>query len=725
MMRIQQNATFHRRGGQTCLAVSGDYDAPLAMSSALIEQGVAHQLAGRLPEAEATYRQILKNAPNDVVAMQLLGVLVGQRGRPSEAIELIGKAIQLIPTIAAFHNNLANVLRDAGRLESAVAAYRRAIELDPQFSQAYSNLGNALSDMGRLDEAIAAYSRAVELNPDDAQAFSNLGIALNDAGDCAASIIAHRKAIALNPKSAVAYNNLGVALRQSKQIVQAIAAHLQALALQPDYAEAHNNLGVALLESGRVGEAILAYQMAIEFQPLYAEAHNNLGNALSNDAQIEEAIDSCLRAIELQPNYAEAYSNLGMALKLAGKIEAAEDAFHRAIQLRPEFAEAHCNLGVALADTGHLEKAMVSLRRAIELKPGYAEAHINLGVVLCNLGHSAESIRACSKAIELDPELEAARMNFAQVLLAQGDFERGWAEYERRWSANPRMRNVSFPQPRWRGETLNGRTILLHAEQGLGDAIHFVRYVPLVVARGGRVIIECQPELVRLFQTVDGADQVVPVGQALPKFDLHCPLMSLPLVMRTTLQSVPVNIPYIRCEPWKNELGGSQSDLKVGLVWAGRPTHSNDRNRSMKLTQFAPLAAVPGVTFHTLQKGTAAAQALSPPSGLRLVDHSAELHDFVDTASLIGALDLIVSVDSSVAHLAGALGKPVWVLLPFVPDWRWMRDRTDTPWYPTMRLFRQTQWGSWDHPLAELAKCLNDLAKHTHDPTSAGPPLRG
>jgi tetratricopeptide (TPR) repeat protein len=587
------------------------------MSSELIEQGVAHQLAGRFPEAEAIYRRILDTAPGDALALHWLGMLAGQRGRHAQAIQLISQAIDIAPQVSAFHNNLANVLREAGQSEKAADAYRRAIELDPKFVHAYVNLAMVLSEMGNVYEAVVAYSRALELNPGEIDE------------------------------------------------------------IRPDYAKAHNDLGVALQKSEHVDEAILSYR----------------------------------RAIEIQPEYAEAYSNLGTAFKDTGRFAEAQDALRRAIQLAPDLAEAHCNLGVALADSGCLEEGIVSLRQAIRLRPGYAEAHINLGVVLCNLGQAEESIQACFKAVALEPGLEAGRLNFAQVLLAQGNFAPGWAEYERRWIANPRIRNVSFSQPRWTGEALNGRTILLHAEQGLGDAIHFVRYAPLVAARGGRVILECQPELVRLFQTVEGVDQVIPVGKTLPDFDLHCPLMSLPLVMGTTLQSIPANIPYLHAENWKEELGGLPDDLKVGLVWAGRPTHSNNRNRSMKLADFARLANLPGVTFHTLQKGAAAAEALSPPPGLRLVDHSPQLHDFVDTASLISSLDLVISVDSSVAHLAGALGKPVWVLLPFVPDWRWMRDRTDSPWYPTMLLFRQTRWGSWHEPLAQVATSLIDLAK--------------
>jgi hypothetical protein len=294
-------------------------------------------------------------------------------------------------------------------------------------------------------------------------------------------------------------------------------------------------------------------------------------------------------------------------------------------------------------------------------------------------------------------------------MLMMGDCENGWREYESRWKANPRIRPTPFAKPRWNGESLEHKTILLHAEQGLGDAIHFVRYVPLVSASASRVILECQPELVELFRGVEGADEVIPSGSMLPEFDVHCPLMSLPLTFGTTVESIPANVPYIRAGK-KRELEGRGKGLNVGLVWAGRPTHSNDRNRSMTLKDFAPLATVAGVTFHTLQKGTAAAQSLSPPVGMMLVGHSAAMRDFVGTAELIAGLDLVIAVDTAVAHLAGALGKPVWVLLPIVPDWRWMRDRSDSPWYPTMRLFRQSKWGSWHEPIMQIVDALRGEA---------------
>jgi Flp pilus assembly protein TadD len=679
-----------------------------SMSPESIDQAIAvavqHHQAGDFPRAEAIYRQVLNDSPNHAITLHLLGILSGQTGRSNDAIKLIRQAIAIAPTVALFHNNLGNVFREAGHFQAAIDSYNRAIELEPDVGHTYNNLGNALSDLGKLQEAIAAYRRAIELNPNDADSYSNLGIALADTGDSAGAITAHRKSISLNSNSAVAYNNLGVALKNSRQFQEAIESLGKAIDLQPHYAEAHNNLGVALKETGKLEQAIHSYQRAIKLKPEYVEALNNLGDALCDNGQVDDAITTCLHVIELNPKYAAAYNNLGTALKQAGRFDQAIAAFDKSIQLQPNLAEPHCNLGVAQADSGLLQEASISLRRAIELNPNYAKAHINLGVVLCNLGQRKQAIIACERAIELEPDLEQAHCNFAQILLTQGDFERGWSEHEHRWKANPRIRPIPLSQPRWNGEPLNGRTILIHAEQGFGDAIHFIRYVPLIAAHGGKVILECQPELVQLFRQVTGVEKIIPAGQPLPPFDLHCPLMSLRLVMTTTLQSIPATVPYLFAEKWKKPL--TNTALNVGLAWAGRPTHSNDQNRSMKLADFQRLGKIPGITFHTLQKGSAASEALSPPAGMTLIDHSAELHDFTDTAGLICELDLVISVDTSIAHLAGALGKPIWVLLPFVPDWRWMRDRSDSPWYPTMRLFRQSRWGSWDEPLSQIAQSL-------------------
>ena len=299
----------------------------------------------------------------------------------------------------------------------------------------------------------------------------------------------------------------------------------------------------------------------------------------------------------------------------------------------------------------------------------------------------------------------------------QGDFPEGWMEYEWRWKCKdfPSQRQ-SFGQPQWGGDSLQGRTLLLHAEQGLGDAVQFIRYLPLAAQRGGRIILGCRPELQRLLQTAAPDLQVLAGGQFLPPFDVHCPLLGLPRLFATDLTNIPRNVPYLHADSadaaiWRDRLADPSSSLKVGLVWAGSPANKNDRNRSLKLASLAPLANVPGVRFLSLQKGAAATEAKTPPEAMELIDVADELKDFADTAALIAVLDLVIAVDTAVVHLAGAMGKPVWVLLPFVPDWRWMLERTDSPWYPTMRLFRQTQLAEWEPVIAEVRARLHEFVQ--------------
>jgi tetratricopeptide (TPR) repeat protein len=345
------------------------------------------------------------------------------------------------------------------------------------------------------------------------------------------------------------------------------------------------------------------------------------------------------------------------------------------------------------------------------------ECHCNLGNTLLDKKQPKEAIAAFLRCIAINPTVPEAHYNYSLALLTLGDFQQGWEEYEYRLKCKGLFLRRDFTQPQWDGSPLEARTILLYAEQGVGDALQFIRYLPLVEQRGGRIIVECQAELQRLFQTTAERCQIVADGQPLPAFDLHCSLLSLPRVFQTTLANLPQTVPYLQADAeetrkWQHRLADDSPIVKVGLAWAGNPDHKNDRNRSMKLARLAPLGQAPGVRFFSLQKGATAAQAKTPPPGMDLVDWTEELKDFADTAALIANLDLVIAVDTAVVHLAGAMGKPVWTLLPFVPDWRWLLEREDSPWYPTMRLFRQNSWGDWDSVITRVADALSQWVKN-------------
>jgi tetratricopeptide (TPR) repeat protein len=476
-------------------------------------------------------------------------------------------------------------------------------------------------------------------------------------------------------------------------------------------------LAIQHQQAGRLREAEILYRQILAADPRHADALHMLGLGAFQAGRYEAAIELIRQAIASKPNYPEAYGNLGLALYENGQVDEAVAAYRQAIALKPDYPEAHGNLGNALVEKGSLDEAVAACLQAIALRRNYPEAHYNLGGALKAKGQLEQAIAAYRRAIALRPDFADAHFNLALALLLQGNFLRGWEEYEWRWrSRDFRAARRSFPQPQWDGGPLEGRTILLHTEQGFGDTLQFIRYLPLVAQRGGRVIVRCREGLRRLLQTMGADVPILEKGEPLPAFDVHCPLLSLPRLFATDLASIPRDVPYLHAdaaaaEVWRDRLADHSASLKVGLVWAGSPTHRNDRNRSTKLAGFAPLARIPGMRFVSLQKGDAAAEAKSPPEGMELSDPTEELHDFADTAALVAALDLVIAVDTSVVHLAGALGKPVWVLLPFAPDWRWLLDRSDSPWYPTMRLFRQQRAGEWDHVIAEVRSQLEALAE--------------
>jgi Flp pilus assembly protein TadD len=470
-------------------------------------------------------------------------------------------------------------------------------------------------------------------------------------------------------------------------------------------------------EAGRLRQAEQVCRLILAKQPTHADTLNLLGVVAFGTGRTDLGLDLIRRAIVVNPASAEYQTNLGNLLRTVGQTTAAIEAYGNAIKLRPEMAEAYSNLGNALSDQGDLEKAIDCHQTAIRLNPNLLEAYSNLGNTLTDLGQPDEAIAAYRAALALKAYHPAVRANLAMCLLLKGDYAAGWREYEWRWGFEGL---ADGSRPIWDGNELNGRTILLRAEQGLGDTIQFIRYLPLVAARSGRVVVECQPELIGILKQIASVALWIPMGDPLPDYDVWRPLLSLPSVFGTTLDNIPRLAPALKAsadatENFRRVLASCPDGPKVGLVWAGRSEHKNDRNRSIALSVMAELANVPNVHFVSLQKGPAAAQAREIASTFQLIDLTDQLQDFADTAALIENLDLVISVDTSVAHLAGAMGKPVWLLLPFAPDWRWMTDRSDSPWYPSMRLFRQSRIGDWSDVIPHVAERLKDLTKDNQE----------
>lgn len=672
-----------------------------------LNQAIECERAGKLAEAEAICRFIMEQRPDLSAAWHLRSIVAARAGRPDAAVEFIGKAIAIDPTDAAAHSNLGEYYRRLGKTDAAISSLRRAIELQPEHSNSWNNLGNTLKDQGKLDDALAAYNKAAQLQPDFAIAHNNIGVVLRLKGNLDESLAAFDGAIALEPDYGDAHGNRGNALREKGRLDEAIAEYRRAIELSPDSASPHAGLGNALTDQGKFDEAIAEYQKALRLKADYPEALNNFANALREKERYEEATAAAREAIRLKPNYADAYNSLGSILFDQDRYDEAVDTFQQAIDLDPSCPHPHNNLGLALGALGRFDEAIAACHAAVQLDPQFAGGHSVLGDLLTEQGRHEEAIASFQRALEINPNYYGAHVNLSFVHLTRGDFEKGWAEYEWRKQGRFKDRPRQFAKPQWDGRNLNGRTILLHTEQGLGDAIQFVRFAPLVAARGGRVILSCQPELAHLFAGLAGVAEVVS-GQVMPDFDVHCPLLSLPHVLGTRLETIPAETPYLNAPPqltvaWKSRLDGDGGKLRVGLLWAGSPRHKRDRRRSLRLEQLSPLAAVGGVRFYSLQKGPPAAQAATPPAGWDLVDLSAELRSMSDTAAVIQNLDLVIGADTSVVHLAGALARPVWVLISVQSDFRWLLDRTDSPWYPTMRLFRQTQMNDWNTPIVQLA----------------------
>lgn len=477
-------------------------------------------------------------------------------------------------------------------------------------------------------------------------------------------------------------------------------------------------LGDSALQGSRYAEAESWYRQVLERIPDDFDALNNLGTAVWLSGRLKEAEVYYRRALEIQPEHPSVLNNVGSLQRAKGELEDAASYYRRALKLQPDRLETSINLGVALSDLGDLEEACRHLRVAVLNQPAVPDAHLNLGVVLTRLGLPDEAIRSFEEALRLRPEYAEAHRNRAMYRLSLGDFARGWPEYEWRW----RCQGKGMPladRPLWQGENLEGRSILLYAEQGLGDAIQFVRYAPLVKARGGKVIVVCAAPLVRLFERVPGVDRVVARGTPVPETDYLAYFMSLPAILGTTLATIPAEIPSIEVETDKVErwrtLLDTKPGLKVGVAWQGNRQFLGDIRRSFPLELLAPLAAVPGNQLISLQYGDGLEQ-LDRLDGRFMVEDIFDRagmreRDFLDAAALVRNLDLVVTPDSSMAHLAGALGVPVWVALPYAIDWRWLRDREDSPWYPSMRLFRQSCPGDWEGVFQAMVAAIPGLER--------------
>ena len=636
-----------------------------------VAEGLEHHRAGRLPEASACYAAALRIDPGHADGLNLSGVLARQRGDLSVSERLITKAIQRNGAVATYHHNLART---------------KALQ-------------------GRVNEAVESFGRALKLNDRDAESLQMLAEILVSRGAFAEAVDLYQRLLALKPGEPAVYFRIGTLHKVCGEMKQALRVYRRAASLFPANADAAFNLAMALFEANRKAEAVEYFEAVLEARPDDSEAYNCLGLVHHELLKTDLAKEAYLNALRVRPDFPEALSNLGALLMDMGELELSEALVRRAIGLMPELLNAHCNLGNVLARRGDAVGAIESLRRVLAVDPRHAEALCAVGFLLDKMGDEAGALECFQMALEMKPESPLNQFNLSSHTLAAGKFAEGWRQYERRWEVRQfKEATREFARPRWKGEDLRGASIYVYAEQGLGDTIHFARYVPLLVQRGAKVILEVQPLLLNLLRGLHPEVRVV-AGRAevSENYEWVCPLMSLPGIFGTDLSNIPGTGPYLFAQPslveaWAQRVAGET--LRVGLVWSGSTEHTRDHLRSMSLQQFERVLALPGTSFYSMQKGNGAAQLQR--FGERVVDLGRELMDFTDTSAVIANLDLVITVDTSVAHLAAAMGKPTWILLHHAPDWRWLRGRTDSPWYPTVRLFTQTSAGRWEDVLERI-----------------------
>jgi len=665
--------------------------ADTAASNGWKERGDACLDNGDAAAAAEFYEKAIGIDPGNVPALLKAGFCLRESGRELEAEQLIRRTLALAPESSDAHYMLSTVVRARGDSSQAIDELFAALQCEPQFEIAYYELCFLLFQSGRIVEARQAAQAGLERFPESADLHFCLG-------------------------------NIFLAENQWEP---AVANFRQVLSLAPDHALACVNLSLALQELGRHDEALEAIDRALAIAPAVADWHLKRGYVLQMQSRFESAGDAYRSAIALQPDLAKAYANLGSVLEQGGQLDGAVANYRKAVELAPQDPDLLFNLGAGLQAKRQFDEAVTCYRGVLRLDPDHLKTLHNMPSVLVWLDKPDEALAFYDAVFERYPNLAQARMNHAYLLLQQGRFREGWALMEYRWQCADAPPRPSFSAPNWLGnEDVRGKTILIHGEQGFGDMLHFLRYTKLVAEMGATVYLQLPSALKSLAETCPGVTTVFAEGEELPPVDFVCAILSLPLACKTEVSTIPNEVPYLRGDPQKivgwNQLLGEKKTLRVGLAWAGDPRPSQpmaaamDKVRSMHFDRLLPLLDVAGVSFFSLQIGEAARLQMNQHP--KVTDYTPQLCNFQDTANLIEALDLVITVDTSIVHLAGALAKPVWLMDRFGHCYRWFAKREDSPWYPTLRIFRQEAPGDWDGVVARIRRELESLAASSHAP---------
>ncbi len=664
-------------------------------SDARFKDAVKALQAGRLQEAELLVRQVLKDNDRDAQAVHLLGVIAHQARKTEVGVDLVRRAIELAPDSAAYRNTLGFLLRLTRKPDEAVDALKEAIRLRPDYTEAHNNLGIAYAESGKFDDAVAAYQAALERQPDFPEVLNNLGNALARKGDLAGAIEHYDCAIEARPDYAEAWSNKGDAVQAQ-------------------------NTDQTAEEKRRA--AIACYEKATEFNPRWAEAWFKLGLCRHGENLLAESEAAFRQALRINPNHLRCLTSYAATLEKLGKLKSAASHLRQALTVAPDDVTALKSLGHITLKLGNAVEAKHVLARAREIVPADPDVLYSYANCLLRMEQLQPAMDLYLRVRELQPNQARGTFAPAAVLLMDGQYEKGWAAYESRYTMSAFKPNVPNIRERlWDGSPLDGRTLLVHVEQGFGDTIQFCRYLPMIrelkMGSGGKVIFLCEPEVHRLMKTLVGVDALHHLRESNLEivYDVQVPLLSLPHRFGTTVQTVPQAVPYLGVPDEAQKEPGLPTSkdavARAGIVWTGRPTHSDNIYRSIPLEELATLFDIEGVDFHSLQVGVGVDQIQAYVDRDNVFDQSPNIRDFADTAAILSELDVLVTVDTAVCHLAGAMGKDVWTMVPYGGEWRWLRNREDTPWYPTMRLVRQRVLGDWGMVLERVREGLEGAVR--------------
>ncbi len=681
----------------------------------------------RYQEATQVATQGIAASPDFAELQFFLGNLHFEMGQFEQAAVAYRKALKLLPEQLQVPYNLGLVLLKVNELEAARDAFLRAVELKPDWPEALNNLGCVFYQMGHLADAKASFERTLAHHPGSASAHFNLGEIAAAQGDAMAAIGLYRRTLEFDPNLVEAHLRLGTSLARLGAREEAIAHFQRSLEIAPDGIEALMQLASLRFARGDLELALAHYREALALDSRHVQALIGVASTLQSLAEnsgpeskavmLDEAMAVARNAIGFDEENVQARMILGTTLGMCGRLDEADSLFRDVLSIDSGCVNAHHNLAVSMEERGrqapapenmaYFAEALDRYSAVVSAQPHHLDALMGMASIYSALLRSEEATAKYEQILQIDPDYAPGRMSFGILKLRAGDFAAGWRDMESRWNLGKEWVRIKSEKPAWHGEAdLDGKTLVLYNEQGFGDGLQFIRYASLLAGRGAKVLVKVQSPLRQLFASCPGVHAAFD-GDEIPAHDFHCSLMELPGIFATTPATIPAAVPYLRASPERIEHWGRKfaddKRLRIGLVWAGDPRLLDDKMRSLNFHRLQPLLDVPGATFYSLQLGQAARQSENAP---QVIDLTAELFDFQETAAMAEHLDLAICVDTSCVHLLGAIGKPVWLLNRFNSCWRWMLDRSDSPWYPTLRIFRQPQLGDWDSVIAEVRQAL-------------------